>query len=239
MPAALRRDPDLAPLQGNPEYDRLVAVCETRQQEAQRTARPERLVFTPKTDSAGPFPLLISFHGWGQNAELDAPHWRGLADQGWLVAVTRSSLQAADGLFAWDNLERAVDEAKGHYTALCGDFPVDTGRVVLGGFSQGGGLAVWLAISQTIPVCGVIGVGPYLDKIDTLAPALPQKPVPNVRFYVISGAEENDEGMFAKIGALCAEKEIPFQHEIVPEIGHEYPPAFEKFLERAIKFILE
>ena len=239
IPAALHEDPDLATLQGNPEFERLVSICETRRQTALQNGRPERIVFQPKTGSSEPFPLLMSFHGWGRNAEIDAPHWQGLADRGWLVAVTCSSYQVADGLYTWDNLDRTVDEAKIHYEALCRDFPIDPKRVVLGGFSQGGGRAVWLALTQAIPVCGVIGVGPYLNEIDTLAPTLPQKPVPNVRFYVVSGAEENDEGMFAKIGALCAEKGIPFQHEIIPGIGHEYPPNFEQFCERALKFILE
>ena len=142
-------------------------------------------------------------------------------------------------MYTWDNLERGMDEAKTHYEALCREFPVDSNRVVLGGFSQGGGLAVWLALTQVIPVCGVIGVGPYLNAIDTLAPTLPQKPIPNVRFYVISGAEENDEGMFAKIGALCAEKGIPFQHEVASGIGHEFPADFEPFVKRAFKFVLE
>jgi len=239
MPSALRKDPDLAPLQGNPEYDRLVAICEARQLAALQNGRPVRKVFQPKAGSSKPFPLLMSFHGWGQNAEIDAPHWQGLADQGWLVAVTCSSFQVADGLYTWDNLERAVDEAKGHYEALCCDYSVDPKRVVLAGFSQGGGLAVWLALTEAVSACGVIGIGPYLNEIDTLAPNLPQKPVPNVRMYVISGSEEKDEGMFAKIGGLCAEKGVPFQHEIVPDIGHEFPLDFEPSRERALKFILE
>ena len=96
-----------------------------------------------------------------------------------------------------------------------------------------------MALTQAIPVCGVIGVGPYLNEIDTLALTLPQKPIPGVRFYVISGEKENDEGMFAKIEALCTEKDIPFQHEIVSGIGHEYPANFAQYCERAFKFILE
>lgn len=239
MPSALRRDPDLAPLQGNPEYDRLVAMCEARQLASIQAAHPDRLVFPSKAGGAGPWPLLLAFHGWGQNAQADAPHWQSLADQGWLVAVTRSSLEVADGLFTWDDLERTVAEAKTHYAELCRDFPVDPARVVLGGFSQGGGRAVWMALTQALPACGVIGVGPYLDELDTLSTSLAPKPGLNVRFYVISGAEENDEGMFARIGAFCAERGLPFRHEIVPGLGHEFPSQFEPYLERAIKFILE
>jgi predicted esterase len=239
MPSALRKDPDLAPLQGNPEYDRLVAICEARQQEALQNGHPVRKVFEPKAGNPKPFPLLISLHGWGQNAEIDAPHWQGLADQGWLVAVTCSSFQVADGLHTWDHLEQTLKETKEHYDALCRDYLVDPKRIVLAGFSQGGGRAVWMALNRVIPACGVIGVGPYMDEIDTLGSTLPQKPIPDVRIYVISGSEEKDEGMFAKIGALCAEKGIPFQHEIVPNIGHEFPLNFEEFRERAFRFILE
>jgi predicted esterase len=239
MPEALRQDPDLAMLQGNPEFERLVSLCEARQLAALESGRPERMVFQPPLGSAEPFPLLVSFHGWGQNAKIDAPNWQGLAGQGWLVAVTNSSYQVADGLYTWDDLDRTVEEAKTHYAALSREFSIDSKRVVLSGFSQGGGRAVWLALIQAIPACGVIGVGPYLGEIDALAPTLSQEMIQNVRIYMISGEKENDEGMFAKIEALCSQKGVPFQHEIVPEIGHEFPPQFESFLNRALQFILE
>ena len=239
MPEGLRQDPDLAPLQGNLEYDRLVAVCEARQQAAEQNSSPKRLVFEPAVGSAKPYPLLLAFHGWGQNEKVAAPHWQGLAEQGWLVAVVCSSFQVADGLYTWDHLERSMQEARTHYEALQREFPINPGRVVLAGFSQGGGLAAWLALTRNIPACGVIGVGPYLNEIDSLTPGLAQKPIPGVRFYVLSGAEERDEGMFAKIGNLCVEREIPFQHEIIPGIGHEFPQSFEPFRAKAIKFILE
>lgn len=237
MPIALRKDPDLAALQDIPEYQRLVAICEDRMQQAQANNRPKRIVFEPANPPAGALPLLLVFHGWGQDAEITAPYWRGLAAQGWLVAVTCSSLEAADGLFTWDDFERGMNEAQEHYQALCRDFVVDPRRVLLGGFSQGGGLAAWLAMSQTIPAAGLIGVGPYLNTIDTLGPSLPQKPIPGVRFYVISGEFEEDQGMFAKMGALCARHEIPFEHEKAPGLGHEYPDDFSPYLQRALGFI--
>jgi predicted esterase len=239
IPEALRHDPDLASLQGNPEFERLVATCTARQQAARESGRPERLIFQPKAGSPAPYPLLLSFHGWGQNAQVDAPNWQTLADQGWLVTVTTSSLQVADGLHTWDDLDRAMGEAQTHYAELCHAFPIDPHRVVLSGFSQGGGLAVWLALTRSIPACGVIGVGPYLDQIDTLGPTLSSPAIPNVRMYVISGEQEKDEGMFAKIGAICNEKDLPFKHEIVPGIGHEFPDQFEQFRARALQFILE
>jgi predicted esterase len=235
---ALHKDPYLATLQDIPEYQYLVAICETRQAKALKHSRPERLVFAPKKAGTKKLPLLITFHGWGANAELEAPHWQGLADQGWLVAVTRSSQQIADGLYVWDDLKRTQREAKAHYKALCRDFPVDPERVVLAGFSQGGGRALWLALTRAIPARGFIGLGPYLDEIDTLAPTLPPQ-VASLRAYLIAGAEEQDEGMFAKIEALCASRDVPFCQETLPAIGHEYPPDFAPILRRALTFVFE
>jgi len=239
IPDALRKDPDLAPLQGNPEYQRLVAICEARQAAALKKSRPQRLVFAPKADSAEKLPLLISFHGWGASAELEAPHWRALADQGWLVAVTRSSQQFADGLYVWDDLECALSEARAHYRAMCRAYPVDRQRIVLAGFSQGGGLALWLSLTRAIPARGFLGIGPYLDEIGTLAPTLPTARASRLRAYLVSGSAEEDEGMFAQIGDVCAARHIPFHQEVIPNIGHEYPPDFDRILRRAFAFIFE
>jgi hypothetical protein len=43
----LRRDPDLASLQGLPAFEQLVAVCKARQAEALTKASPGRLVIEP------------------------------------------------------------------------------------------------------------------------------------------------------------------------------------------------
>jgi predicted esterase len=236
--SALRNDPDLAPLQGNPEYDRLVAICDDRARAAKRDSRPERLVFAPPVVEGERYPLLISFHGWGQNARMDAPHWQALAGRGWLVAITGSSQMIADGMRVWDDHDRAVSEALSHYEVLCREYPVDPERIVLAGFSQGGGLALWLAVSQTIPGRGFIGVGPYLDDFDTLMPAItPHSSA--LRIQLVTGAEEKDEGMFAQIEELCVQRNIPFQQEIVPALGHDYPANFKPMLQRAFTFIFE
>ena len=238
-PEALHYDADLAPLQGNPEYERLVGVCKDRQRKARRNSRGRRRVFAPSPLGAKKRPLLIAFHGWGANAELEAPHWQGLAERGWLVAVPRSSQPMADGMYVWDDLERTVSDAKAHYEALGRDFPIDTRRVVLAGFSQGGGRALWLALTRAIPAQGLIGVGPYLDEFDTLVPTLSPPRASKPHVYLVTGEHEDDEGMFAQFEGLCKERQLPFHQEIVPGIGHEYPPDFDPILQRALAFIFE
>ena len=235
--AALRHDPDLAAMQDNLEYQRLVNICEERHNHAIENTKPMLLTMPPEISNS-PLPLLIALHGWGQSLDDFSPHWSHLTQQGWLVAVPRSSQVAGNNVHVWDHLEQSLQEIVGHYKMLCTQYPVDRQRVVLAGFSQGGGVAVWAALTQAIPVCGVIGVGPYLNAIEMLAPTLAAQTISNMRAYLISGAEENDDGMFAKMETLFAEKEIPFQHEIIPNIGHEFPPDFEQTLKQAFAFIV-
>jgi predicted esterase len=236
---ALRGDPDLAAIQDNPEYQRLVAICEQRHRQAQESTKPGLFTTLPETQTGGPYPLLITLHGWGQSIQDFSPHWDCLAKQGWLVAVLQSSQVVGDGVYVWDDLERSLHEAADHYQALSKQYPIDLQRVVLAGFSQGGGVAIWLALTQAIPVCGVVGVGPGHNEIDTLASTLPARPIPNVHIYIVSGAEENDRGRFTKLETLFSEKGVPFQHETVPGIGHEFPPDFDQTLQRAMDFIFE
>ncbi len=62
-PATLRGDPDLAILQDAAEFKRLVAICARRFNGAAKSARPERIVLSPPSDTPAPYPVLLVFHG--------------------------------------------------------------------------------------------------------------------------------------------------------------------------------
>ena len=60
----------------------------------------------------------------------------------------------------WDDLEIASQEVHHSYAALLDKFAVDRGRTVTAGHSMGGEVAIWLALSGTIPAAGFLAVGP-------------------------------------------------------------------------------
>src|SRR5512144_2139016 len=86
---ALRDDPDLAPLQGLPAYETMVAECKRRYSEAQKNSRPELLVRTPGTKP--PYPLLIALHGRMGSAGRDLVRWEPAVGMGWMLAMPQSS----------------------------------------------------------------------------------------------------------------------------------------------------
>ena len=123
------------------------------------------------------------------------------------------------------------------YAALACDYPLDPQRVVLGGFSQGAGLAFWLSVSQEVPAAGFISIGPYLQNLAEMAPQLPAGEIHGVRGYIISGGKEQDDGMFAQVEALLKEHAVPYQWHIYPEQAHQMPDDFDQRLQIDLDFI--
>jgi predicted esterase len=233
----LRGDPDLASLQGNPQFQRLVDICAERHAQAQRDAKPELLVLPPAQNASQPYPLLLALHWYGGNAHDFAEYWKSLTEQGWLVAAAQSSQVSGFNAYCWDDPLKAITEIKAHYAALAHDYPLDPQRVVLGGFSQGAGLAFWLSVSQDIPAAGFISIGPYLEKLVEMKPQLPAGAIPGVRGYFISGGKEQDDGMFAQVEVVLKEHTIPYQWHIYPELAHHMPADFDQRLQIALGFI--
>lgn len=235
---ALRGDPDLASLQGSPEFERMVAECEARHAQARLEAKPELVVYPPTgADGVRPYPLLLAFHWRGGNASGFAPYWQGLAGQGWLVAVAQSSQVSGANAYCWDDLEVAVGEAQAHLAALQTQYPLDPQRVVLAGMSQGGGLAVWLACSRKLEATGFIGVAPFMRWMDEVEPQLPPGRIPGVRGCLVTGGQDHDEGMFERIEGLLQAHEIPYQRQNYSDLGHAFPPDFAQRLPEMLAFI--
>jgi predicted esterase len=235
--AALRGDPGMDSLQGQEQFERLVSICAERHRVIQQAARPERLVIPPAAHTRPPYPTLIAFHPRGSSAADFAPDWEYLAGRGWLVMLPQSSQVRGLDAFCWDDTALAEKEAREHFAALAGQYAIDRQRVLLAGFSQGGGLAAWLAASQSIPARGIFVIAPYLRSVDALLGLpTPQVPAP-VRGYLITGDLDRDEGLFDKLETLLARYSICYQRHRYPDLAHEMPSDMHASLQKALEFI--
>ena len=236
-PATLHGDPDLASLQGQAEFERLVAVCAVRFAQAAKSAHPERIVLTPPPGTPAPYPFLLAFHGRNADAASSQPYWESLAERGWLVALLQSSQLVGVGTYAWDDRQRSVDEARQHFNELSNSYPVHWQRLVLAGFSQGAGVAIWLALHQLLPAAGFIAVAPYLRGVEELIPPTEALPASRLRAYLLTGDLDQHQEMFAQIEALLRARQIIYQREQRPDLEHDYPADFDQSLDQALQFI--
>ena len=101
--------------------------------------------------------VLIMLHGHGSGASQLPAVLREQADDGW-VRVTPNASIAVDGGLSWfdtgprgvepESLEASVESLRSVIASLVHDAGVDPGAIVLGGFSQGGAVAIATAIDR-------------------------------------------------------------------------------------------
>ena len=234
-----RQSPSFAPLQGDPEFEQIIAASHEVQLRDLPSVEPVGITKLPSNHSASS-PLLIALHGNQSTAERTLPFWEPAVTDGWVTVVPQSDQAIFTGAFAWDDLEKSFAYVKSRFEAL--DIPFDSKRVVLGGHSMGGLIAIRMALEGLLPVCGFVVNGPavpYLDQPEELEKPLTSARERELRAYFILG--EQDDAINAPEVKALAEKlttaGIPCQVEMVPNSTHDHNPAYDPALQRGLAFV--
>ncbi len=237
--SGLRTDPDYQLLHGQPEFERLAEICAERRAQAMAQAVPVVKTLLPHPQLP-PYSLLLALHGGSSEVESFARHWSEAVSHGWLVALPQSSQQYAPGVFTWNDWDWALQEVQERYTALCSSYSIDPQRVVLAGFSQGGGLAAWLALSGLIQVRGLVLVGPFLPDVENVIPLMEAHPPQNMKAWLVAGHRDQFcLGVAQRLATLLPQYGVPCELEVYPDLEHNFPVDFESKLPQALDFVLQ
>lgn len=234
----LRASPSFALLQGTEEFERLVAVNMQRMSEhpsesAVSISEPEGV--------APPYPAIIALHGNGQTQQEAFHAWQPASRQGWLVAAPLSSMLVWRGSAVWDDYERAVEDVDAAHQLINGK--IDAERLLIGGFSMGGQVAIQMGLEGRFGAKGFISLGPggpgmdqpeeYFGSMFAAAQAR------GVQGYIIAGDADDTIPYEAirRLVSLLNEAGIPCGFETLPGLGHVYPEHFSEVVARGIAFI--
>lgn len=235
--AGLETDPDFQLLYSEPEFETLAKLGMEHRAQAMANAVP--VVKTLKPDPKfSPYPLLLALHGSNANVDIQVKHWISAVQHGWLVALPQSSQVYAPGTYTWNDWEWAQQEVCERYAALQKEYPVNPQRVVFAGFSQGGGLALWLVLSGAIQAQGLILVGPFLDDITQIVPFLERHAPSGLRVYLVAGQRDRYcHGIAQQLAALLPRYGIVCKLDDYPDLEHSFPLDFEQKLPEALNFV--
>ena len=236
---ALLQEPDLKPLHGDSRFEEIVKRSEELRMGAQRYVKPMLKVFAPGTSKGRKYPLMVTLHGRNGNAVDHAKRWKSLRTLDVICAIPQSGQLFHRGAYCWDDAERARKEASAHIKKVMRSYPVDSEKVLVGGTSQGGALAVRMALEQEpVRIKGFIVNVPAIRDFDSLIRLLPRAAKKGLRGYIFTG--ENDPGR-GRIEKLCDEMDsmgLPCRLKVQPKLGHDYPWGFDSKLAAAAKFVL-
>jgi|CXWL01.1.fsa_nt_gi predicted esterase len=194
-------------------------------------------VLPPNPDRTKPAPLIVALHGYGSDANDMATLWREAAAKIGAVLIAPQAIQPAGKGFSWGVVEqgeflvlRAIEKARAEHN-------IDSRRIILTGFSQGGAMCFTLAVRHPDVFAGVIPVaGSYDHRVDPI-PSQHGSKLP--RFVIMVG--DRDEPLENNRDAANRLKNngAPALLKVYPNLGHTFPPNRQAEMDSALKFILQ
>ncbi len=229
-------DPDLDAVRDLPEFKRLVEASDKKCAEAQSQVKPAHAVLVPD-GRAAELPLLIALHGRNGNANSHLEYWEVARRKGWLVLAPQSTQALFPDSYCWDKTEQSLKDILFHFEEIAKAYKIDRQRIIVSGFSQGGGLSIYTALSGKVGARGFIGVSTWwADPAELGALA---KQAKGLRGYFITGEKDQTLDTVKAIQKVLTENNIAFAEEVHADLGHEFPSDFEKPFDKAMDFIFK
>jgi len=229
-------------LKENSRFRNLIKKYHERFNKEKRKSKIKWTVYTPLNyDSDNSYPLLFALHWRGSNMDRFAPYWKGgVTSAGVILVVPQSSQLIEPDGYTWHNISLGLDELEQVYNSVVSEFNVDRNRVLMGGASIGGKLALEASLaSQRFPIKGVVSVIPHGIDVKKLAGKMEHLSIDNFRCCIITNSKDSSY-------EACRELVNQFQkhgmsHLLVEseDQGHIIPLNFSHILSRIIPFLLE
>ena len=226
----LQQDEDLNSIRSFEDFQKLVELCKTREEVAKKEAEPKLTLLNGGMSMDKP--VLMALHGDQENAEMTSLVWSRPATQNHSLAFPQSSQIQFSDAYEWEDVEKGVQEIENHAKALTAN------TFLIGGFSAGCRVALKAMIDGRISPTGFIFVAPWLPEIDEWKEAITSLQNLKISGYIICGDQDDDclEGSKA-LSDLLEEKGIAHELKIISGLDHEYPEAFNEWLQHALQFI--
>lgn len=228
-------DTDLDSLRDLPEFKKLVAKSVQRWEQERTKIKPEHVLLLPDALRSDSHPLLIALHGRNGNKESNLEHWEVAKHKGWAILSPQSTQPLFPGSYCWDDPITGAQDILFHLENTLNAHEIDRERIIIGGFSQGSGMAIYTALQPEVPARGFIGIGTWWPETDSIASlAKSQK---QVRAYFITGKKDHTLERAKEIQSVLRTNNISIKEEVHNDLGHEFPADFEKSFTRAVDFI--
>lgn len=236
-----RQTPSFQSLQGDATFEKIVSASLAIQDKEIPLQKPVVIEQFPDAHSENS-PLLIALHGNQSTASDTLPFWQAAVSNGFVLAVPQSSQAIFKGAYVWDSVDASFEQIKSCYENLKKDIRFNQNKVFLAGHSMGGLIAIQMALTGELQVSGLILNGPALpfgnnqEEFDKFLPLAREN---RLRVYFIIGEKDVDIEQDA-VKALAERMKsagIVCELEIVPNMTHDYNPAYDAPFVRGLNFI--
>lgn len=186
------------------------------------------------------YPLLLVMHGGGSTMERAKKNWQAdCLKKDFITAYLESYRHVNYSKHGWASGDlRSRDEIAAIYNELLATYNIDTTKILVGGISAGGSMALDLALNNIIPADGLIGICPcrpksFSDSLVELAQAR------GLEIFFVSGETDFYREEQQAMTAVFDTKDLRYEHHIVEGLGHDYPDNFSRWLDKGSAFLIQ
>ncbi len=240
-PRAMQLDADFDGIKDTKAFEEILEDCRFYEERARKNSIPEVLVITPNKYTRGHiYPLLFSIHWHNGNPQEFSRLWRyNSAFSSFILAFPQSSQATGVNEYCWDDEEASHRDIQELYNRVLKGYAVDTGCIIAAGASQGGKLALDMALKyNNDTVKGFIVFIPTLKEFESYIPYIKGAAAKNIRGCIITGDQDyyysnvlTLNNCFKRFGLSC--KLIT-----LPGMGHFFPDDYEKKIKLAVDYIM-
>ncbi len=231
-------DKDFDNIRKTKEFKRLVARANKLLSELKVTIFEPVIILPDSFDSSITYPLLIGLHGYGSNPVDFAKVLKNVAQRiGYILCCPYGPDVMGRVSFGWGERAEAEKRVLNDIEFVKRRFKVDSLRIILLGFSQGGGLAYYIGLKHNALFKGVIPVAGGYDT--TLNIYLTDARAKKIKFFVMLGENETERRINANLEAVRAlvKNGITVSFNGYAGYGHTFPGDPDYELERAIRWL--
>ena len=224
------------PLTEQVGFEKIRLQNEALREEAQKKAKPDLLVITPREFNPDKnYPLFIALHGGSENIEIFKDRWNSQKlSQEFITAYPQSSQIIAQNGFWWHgDIELTRKELAEAYQKVVREYRIDTENVIIGGFSSGGLAALEVVLSKAIPVTGFVALCPDWPESFTAENVRDAKNR-GIRGVMITGEDDERFVLHNKMVGIFKSEGLSHDFVVLRDLGHSYPEDLDKLIDQAI-----
>jgi len=223
-PELLLEDDDLEDIRKIEGFQSLVDLCETRMNEADEKGEYTlKIVHTESSEPNKDKPLMIALHGDQENFDIAEFDWKTIVENGSRLALMQSGeIEFSDG-YVWEDYNGAASALQ----EFVGRFDNDYSKLILGGFSAGGQVALWSLLAMDIKPQQLILVAPWLPNLKEWTKNIDLSILKGIDITIICGDQDEDcFGCSKKLHKLLVAAGVDSKFQIVKDLQHAFPDDF-------------
>lgn len=183
------------------------------------------------------YPLFIALHNSNGYAEYFRAHWKSKKlEEEYIVLTPQSSQLFHSFSYCWDDKEKACKEIKDAYEKVASEYSVDKENVIIGGFSQGGEMAIDIALNTSfLPIKGFIALNASEVEIDIIN--IEKAHQKGIKGIIIAGEKDRKFEKQKEIANLFRKASLESRFVIEKGLGHWFPEDLSEKIDSSLNFI--